>query len=189
MTKAEIRRSFMSRRDELSAEEIVKLSDLIADKVFSLDEYRSCSNLLVYASMRSEVVTDGIILDALKAGKKVFCPKVTDKANGEMKFVRIGGLSDLHAGYFGIREPEVTDDYEEPMFDEKESLIIMPGVAFDRCRNRIGYSGGFYDRFLEKRPLFKTVAICFECQISDEVIPRKAHDIRPLKLVTDKNVY
>ncbi len=189
MTKEELRRCFITRRDGLSAGQIEKFSTVIADKLYALDEYRTCRNLLIYASMRSEVMTDGIILDALKAGKNVFCPKVTDRAGGEMKFVRISDISDLHTGYFGIREPSVPDDYEEPLFDEKDSLVIMPGVAFDRCRNRIGYSGGFYDRFLECHSGLKTVAICFECQISDEEIPGEAHDIRPMKLVTENNIY
>ncbi len=189
MIKDEIRKSALAVRDALSREDIETKSRKIFEKVTSLDGYAGAENILVYASMRSEVVTDDIILDAFVAGKKVFCPKVTDVRKGEMIFVPIEALEDLAEGDLGIREPEVPEGYQEPEFDEGRTLVIMPGVAFDRERNRIGYSGGFYDRFLSGHPELDTVAVCFECQICGEPIPVMAHDMRPMLLITEDNIY
>ena len=189
MTKDELRHMFLSRRDDIPASERELFSKRIAQRVFGLEEYRTAENVLIYASMRSEVITDDIILDALGCDKKVFCPKVTDPRNGIMKFVHIQELSDLKKGYFGIREPEISEDYEEPCFDPGMSLVIMPGVAFDDRRNRIGYSGGFYDRFLAENRGLKTLALCFECQMSGSELPAMAHDVRPDVIITENGIY
>ena len=161
------------------------------------EEYQAAENILVYASMRSEVMTDDIILDALANGKKVFCPKVTDKESGKMEFVRIMTLEDLKEGYFGIREPEINEESEiaregnlengqdSSVVSADYALVIMPGAAFDRENNRIGYGGGFYDRYLKENPENKTIALAFECQITDEKIPADEFDMKPEVLLTE----
>ena len=202
MTKEDIRKRTITKRDSLSPEELQEKSRQIFEKLIGTEEYRSAEDILVYASMRSEVITDDIILDSLSEGKRVFCPKVTDKNAGTMEFVRIFSLEDLKEGYFGIREPEITDDSEIYADDScksddhtEDSLIggtltlgIMPGVAFDHQRNRIGYSGGFYDRYLEKHPYVNTIALCMDCQLWEETIPDDMHDVRPQKLITETAV-
>ena len=109
-----------------------------------------------------------------------------------MEFVQILAIEDLEEGYFGIREPVITDEsvtFSGMDKDPEKALIVMPGVAFDRERNRIGYKGGFYDRFLADNPEIKAIALGFECQISDETLPTEGHDIRPLKLITEAGIY
>ncbi|MCR5669970.1 MAG: 5-formyltetrahydrofolate cyclo-ligase [Butyrivibrio sp.] len=189
MTKDEMRKTFMSKRDELSLEQIEEKSRSICGIVTEMADYREAKALLIYASMKSEVMTDDIILDALSLGKKVFCPKVTDKNMGIMEFIRIYGLEDLKAGFYGIREPFGDEDkevYNDSMLSE--CLMIMPGVAFDKKGGRIGYKGGFYDRFLEKRTDMNRLAISFDCQISKETIPVTSQDINVPKVVTESGV-
>ena len=186
MDKNDIRKASLAKRDALTKEEIEEKSRVIFEKLVELEEYKDAENILVYASMRSEVLTDDIILDALANGKKVFCPKVTDKNAGIMEFVRIMTLEDLKEGFFGIREPEISEDSEVAgHLDPEKTLMIMPGAAFDRENNRIGYGGGFYDRYLNKNPGFITLALAFECQIAEEPIPSDEYDVRPGALLTE----
>ena len=101
-----------------------------------------------------------------------------------MEFVRIQSLDhDLQDGYMGIKKP-VSDDYEIP----QDGLLVMPGLAFDVTLNRIGYGGGFYDRYLVKNGdrYYKT-AICFDYQVLDD-IPAEEFDIRPDMIITDKRI-
>lgn len=187
-SKDMIRKEIISKRDSLTSQEISDKSKVIANKLISAYEYKNAENILIYASMRSEVITDGIIDDALKSGINVFCPKCIDKDNGVMVFYKIDSLDDLKECYYGIREPEYTSDSE--VFDDTKdidkTLVIVPGVAFDRCGNRIGYKGGYYDRFLSKYPLIKTIALAFELQMVDR-IPADAHDIPVLQVITESN--
>lgn len=190
MDKKEIRKKALGRRDCLTPAQIEDGSREIFERLRGIPVYRDAEKILVYASMRSEVCTDEIILDALGCGKEVFCPRVTDRSAGKMEFVRINYLEDLTEGFYGIREPEITDVSE--IYEVKSggrTLVIMPGVAFDRERNRIGYNGGFYDRYLAENAELLTLAIAFECQVFDELLPAEEHDIRPGLLVTEKEIY
>ena len=177
--KDEIRKRVLALRDSLSEKEIEDKSRAVFEKLTETDEYKNAENILIYASFRSEVRTDEIILDALSLGKKVFCPKVTDK-NGLMKFVRILDTEELVSGFYGIREPEITEDSE--IYESCDStLVIVPGAAFDKEGNRIGYKGGFYDRFLADNKQAFTIALAYDFQILDKIVP-EIHDI-PVKMV------
>lgn len=189
MSKDELRQKALLIRDSLDNDKINGASRLIFEKLTALLPYKDAENILIYASMRSEVITDEIILDALSLGKRVFCPKVIDRKNGLMKFVEIDSLEDLKAGYFGIREPELSSDFVEEDFDPKKSLVLMPLVCFDRDRNRIGYSGGFYDRYLDAHKGIGAIAIAFECQKTDDKIPSTEHDIAPDMVITEESIY
>ena len=189
MTKDDLRKQALLKRDSLLKDKITGYSREIFDKLTALLPYKEAENILIYASMRSEVITDEIILDALASGKRVFCPKVVDKTNGLMTFVRIRALEELKEGYFGIREPVVPSGYAEPDFDIDKSLIVMPLVCFDDDRNRIGYSGGFYDRYLAMHKGMKSVAIAFECQKTDGRIPADDFDMAPDMIVTEESIY
>ena len=204
MTKDDIRQQILAKRDSYTAKEIEEKSRKIFELLSDTKEYKAATEVLIYASTRSEVVTDDIILDCLSEGKRVFCPKVTDRKSSTMKFVRIYSLEDLKEGYFGIREPQIGPDSEiygetNKMANESDvaagddggeaddsfSVIIMPGVAFDRENNRIGYGGGFYDRFLSLHPKIRTIAICFECQMFDGILPREVMDVRPDLIISE----
>ena len=201
MTKDDIRKRSLEKRDSLTPEDLSEKSRAIFEKVTALQEYIHADSVLIYASMRSEVITDDIILDSLAAGKKVFCPKVMDRAAGRMEFVRIHAMEDLKPGYFGIPEPEITEDSEiafsakEPTAEDPEpaprsALVIVPGVAFDKNCNRIGYSGGFYDRYLSRSRDLTAIALSFDCQMVEEglIVPQE-HDVRPQLIITETSTY
>lgn len=106
-------------------------------------------------------------------------PKVEGK---DMLFYRLTDFGQLKPGYFGIPEPE-----EGEIVSWEDALMIMPGVAFDRSGHRVGYGGGFYDRFLEKHPGIKRVAVAFDFQMFPAV-PSEPTDISPEIIVTEKEV-
>lgn len=191
MTKDDIRKNILSKRNSLTKEEILKKSRRIFETLIKSPEYQDARNILIYASMGSEVRTDDIIENALAAEKNVFCPKCTDTKNGIMEFVKIGSLSDLEKGYFGIREPMIGSDsvIYGTSFSNREiaeaTLMVMPLVAYDDENNRIGYKGGYYDRFLKRFDNLKTIALAFKVQHSDKIIPSEAHDVKPEFVLSD----
>ncbi len=191
MEKSEIRKEIIKKRDSISEEEQITKSRLIFEKLVQMDEYKEATDILVYASLGSEVRTDDIILDCLAVGKKVYCPKVTNRKNGEMVFVKISSIDDLKEGFAGIREPEISDD-SDIFKNERHNtqvLVLVPGVAFDHEHNRIGYNGGFYDRFLEKNNEAKTIALAYDLQVVEYEIPCEGHDIKPQVILTENIVY
>ncbi len=102
-----------------------------------------------------------------------------------MRFFRVRRLEELKEGYKGILEP--SESCEEYIYSEAEApntLMLMPGAAFDSYRNRIGYGKGFYDRFLaDKEALqLRTIAVGYRCQLVDE-IPADHGDIRPYQVI------
>lgn len=186
MDKRELRTKYIAKRQTIPTEIKQEKSRQILERIVELPEYQNAENILAYASRKGEVITDEIILDALSMGKNVFCPKVTDVEKSEMEFVRIDSLEEMSEGAFGIREPEInaSSDVAKEL-DPEKTLVIVPGAVFDRQLNRIGYGAGFYDRYLKKYPYYRTVALCFACQIADEVIETDINDVKPMMLINE----
>ncbi|MBQ7840230.1 MAG: 5-formyltetrahydrofolate cyclo-ligase [Lachnospiraceae bacterium] len=173
----ELRRQKCGLRSALSREERALENDVIFRKVVKLAQYQKAESILIYASYQSEADTFGLISRALCDNKKVFCPKVEEKA---LAFYRIKDLTELKEGFRNIPEPEGnTEKFQINGIDSPKLLIIAPGTVFDRWGHRIGYGGGFYDRFLgqyekENRPF--CVGICYACQLTEKIEPMD-HDI------------
>lgn len=184
-TKALIRKHALKLRDSLSEEERKVKSDRIMREILACEEYGKSENILVYVAYRSEVDTGFLIQVALQEGKAVYCPKVH---GSEMEFYRIYSMEDLRDGYKGIREPLADDNRIFNAAEEGQCLMLMPGSAFDRQRNRIGYGGGYYDKYLAKHPGLNTMAVCFECQIQKN-IPADTYDRKPDAVLTECNIY
>lgn len=186
-TKRYIRKSVLKMRDELSEHERKDKSRRILEKVMQTSSYKEADVILSYVNFKSEVETEGLIAEALKSGKRVYCPRI-DKE--DMEFYRILGMDDLTAGYKGIREPMPKGEclLSGRDMSVQKCLMIMPGSVFDRERNRIGYGKGYYDRYLERYPQLPTVAVCFECQLVERV-PAEAYDIKPDMIITETDVY
>jgi 5-formyltetrahydrofolate cyclo-ligase len=124
----------------------------------------------MYLSYGSEIDTVGILNTLVKAGKKVAAPRVEGR---EMIFYEICGLEDTAAGYKGIPEPS---RHCREIHDLR-ALMLIPGLAFTKEGDRIGYGGGFYDRFLEKEPEHNAVALAYPFQLL-ETIPVENTDRR-----------
>lgn len=199
--KKEIRREALRKRDSLTDEQRRAASGKIVRRLTEQLFYREADAVLTYISFRSEVDTFPLLERAFADGKAVFAPKVFEK---EMAFFRIFSSADLTAGYRGILEPAGGRLFERRRDDplsQRRILLCMPGAAFDRARHRIGYGGGFYDRYLSELldedkdgkgavcPEMKitTAALSFSCQIFEE-IPWEAHDFCPERIVTETEI-
>lgn len=182
--KKALRREIRALRAVHSDEEIHAMSLKVLEHVKALPEYQEAETLFVYVDCKHETETSDLIRQAWADGKRTAVPKVIGE---NMKFFYITSLeNDLEEGYFGIREPYEKNPADEAA-DREGSLMLMPGVAFDEARHRIGYGGGFYDRYLEAHPGLRTAALAFEFQVKAEV-PFEKFDILPGRIVTEKRV-
>lgn len=181
--KKALRGRILKQRDALSDEERKRAQFLITESIIRHPWYEQSDCLLCFCSYGSEISTKEILLDALDNKKKVFVPKVKGE---EMIFARIHDLSELQEGFHGIPEPVSGDEIYQPKEDSfDQTLLIMPGVAFDMLCNRIGYGGGYYDKFLEMYPelLLRSIAIGFRCQMLDEILPAQETDKKPYQVI------
>ena len=178
-TKTDIRKKIFQLRKTYSDEEIQSMSREITARVVSLPAFKNAKRILAYADYNHEVVTRYLIEEAWQAGKEVAVPKVVGK---DMIFYRLTDFSQLQPGYYNIPEPQ-----EGEIVAWEDALMIMPGVAFDRNNHRVGYGGGFYDRFLSKHRNLERLAVAFSFQILPEV-PIEPTDIFPQILVTENEI-
>lgn len=162
MDKRALRARIRECKRNMTEEEILSKSACLCEKFLASDLYRNCRTVYGYLPYNQEVRTVPILLRALEDGKKVAVPKVYGDT---MRFILMEDLSAVAKGYAGIPEPVA----DEPVAEDKTALVLMPGLAFDRQGHRIGYGGGFYDKFLADEPDHPTVALCYDFQIFDEI--------------------
>ena len=169
MDKKELRRTIRERKRAMTEEEIVSRSEKLGQLFAQSEAYKAAKTIYGYLPYNQEVRTVPMLEQALKDGKRVAVPKVY---GDEMKFLYLDDLSQVEKGYAGIPEPIA----DEPVADDDTALVLMPGLAFDPSGHRIGYGGGFYDKFLAAEPNHPTLALCYEFQM----LPRldtEEHDI------------
>ena len=183
MQKKEIRSLVYKFRREMSEEEWLKSTDRIAQRVMESQRFQEAEEVYCYVDYNHEVGTRQIIEACWELKKKIFVPKVFEN---EMEFFEILSFDDLKPGMKGILEPIQTAEVFKGTGES--GLIIMPGVAFDKSFHRIGYGGGFYDRYLEKHQNLQKIAVAFEYQLL-ETVPAEAFDICPDQLITEAAIY
>lgn len=162
MNKQELRQAIRARKRAMTEEDILRRSEILAEKFARSDAYRAAKTIYGYLPYNQEVRTVPMLRRALEEGKRVAVPKVY---GDNMKFIYLDDLSQVAKGYAGIPEP-VADG---PVAQDETALVLMPGLAFDRAGHRIGYGGGFYDKFLAREPHHPTVALCYDFQVMDRL--------------------
>ena len=162
MNKQELRRSIREQKRAMSQEEILRRSEILAEKFAGCPAYQAARTIYGYLPYNQEVRTVPMLRRALEEGKHVAVPKVY---GDEMKFIYLDDLSQVAKGYAGIPEP-IADG---PVAQDGMALVLMPGLAFDPQGHRIGYGGGFYDKFLAKEPGHPTVALCYDFQVVEHL--------------------
>lgn len=158
MNKQELRRAIRERKRAMTEEEIVERSNALAEKFYHTPAYQAAATIYGYLPYNQEVRTVPMLQRALDEGKRVAVPKVYGE---EMRFIYLEDLTQVAKGYAGIPEPIA----DAPVAEDKQALVLMPGLAFDPQGHRIGYGGGFYDKFLAKEPHHPTLALCYEFQM------------------------
>ena len=186
--KKEIRRSVLAIRRSMTDRDVLCRSREIFQRVADMDAYRQAETVFVYMDHKHEVMTGEFIEKTLSDGKKVAVPRVE---GDRMHFWYISSTADCTPGIMGIPEPYAGEKNGRRLRRadaDETALMILPGLAFDGERHRVGYGGGYYDRYLAEHPLHPTVAVAFDDQLFDHV-PCSAHDIRPQVIVTPTRVY
>lgn len=180
-TKKSLRKDILTIRNNISKELISDYSCKIINQIKALPLYLDARDICIYMPIRNEVNLTYIIKAARAAGKRIWLPKVTDN---EMDFYPYDEKTRLTEGAYHIPEP----DSDVKLLPDEHTLVIMPGAVFDKRHNRIGYGGGYYDRYLVRNPLCSKIAVCYEFQIVDD-IPSEEHDVKPELIVTEKRYF
>jgi len=179
--KETIRKTYKSKRREMSREDVIQKS-CDADKVFlNSDIYKNSKLIMLYMPIGNETDTSHIIKRALADGKELVFP-VTAKDSGEITPYYATKDTEFSKGAFSVREPLGTKVADESFID----VVLVPGIAFDRKGNRIGFGKGCYDKFLSRlNAVF--VGFCYEFQVCDEIASDE-HDIRMDYIITENGL-
>ena len=174
MDKKELRSQIRACKRAMTQEQIENASAVLAQKLYATEQYQNAATVYGYLPYNQEVRTVPILQQALRDGKKVAVPKMYGDT---MRFICLSDLSAVKPNEYGIPEPLA----DGPVANEPNALVIMPGLAFDDKGNRMGYGGGYYDKFLAAEPNHPTVALCYAFQMVPS-IPTDTYDI-PVDLV------
>lgn len=158
MDKQALRRQIREQKRAMTEEQIVAAGQRLGQLFAQSAAYQQAKTIYGYLPYNQEVRTVPMLCQAQKDGKRVAVPKVY---GDEMKFIYMEDLNRVEKGYAGIPEP--IDD--EPVADDPTALVLMPGLVFDKEGHRIGYGGGFYDKFLAAEPEHPTLALCYAFQM------------------------
>lgn len=178
-TKEEIRQRIKKTRAALTRQRWMEDSEAAAAILTGLACFQNARHIYCYVDMGRELRTREIIKEAWRRDKQVWVPKVR---GSRIHFYELTDLAHLRPGTYGILEPE-----EGREGSGEDGLAVVPGVAFDKALNRLGYGGGYYDRFLAGHPGLFRVGLAFECQLVEK-IPAEPFDQRADLLVTERRV-
>lgn len=169
--KDEIRRQILEKRNNLSSKEVDKKSELIIENLALY--LKNAQNIMIFMDMKNEVRITKLI--ELYPEKNFFISKIVNSKNREMKINKYNE-NELVLHKFGYYESSSDDFYDEKILD----IVIVPALAFDSSKNRIGFGGGYYDTFLnkvrEKNKNTLFIGVCYDFQMIEEV-PLEGHDI------------
>lgn len=185
-TRQALRKQVLGKRDQLANDERHVKSMAITEQVWSLPEMAGWQTLFVYVGFRSEVETLALIRWCLAQGKRVAVPLVDNTRAAMIPLQITDPGQDLKPGYYGIPEP---DPQKTALVAGREiDAVVLPGSVFDMEGGRLGYGGGYYDRFLvNDAPQACRIGLAFELQLVGAV-PLEPHDQRLDYLVTEKRI-
>jgi 5-formyltetrahydrofolate cyclo-ligase len=195
ISKEKVRKKAVETRDSIDEESRQQKSEQIAKKILEADWFKEADIVLSYHAFRSEVEVDALNRAVLTQGKKLYLPKTYVKEK-QIRFFEITDLSKLKRGYQKIWEPtgeEPEFSFETVKEEQKKVLMIMPGTAYDARGYRMGYGGGYYDRYLNAHEAewkmidFMTVFAAFSEQ-KMILIPGERCDVKPDVIVTEKEI-
>ena len=178
--KDEMRRAYKKIRAGLPASERFAKSERLCQHIIA-SPFFTADSLFTFIGFGDETDTRPLIAAALQHGKRVAVPVA--KSGGRMDFVAITDLEHLQPSRFGMLEPTCG----EIILPDNRTLMIVPGLAFDRCGYRVGYGKGFYDRYLSRTQPMETIGVCFHAQVA-EAVPYDAYDIVVNWICTEKGL-
>ena len=184
MEKKVIREEILAKRKKLGKETRDIYSKEILEKILSSSYYKNAKTIMTFVSFSDEVNTHEFMKRAIADGKRIVVP-ITFPENHQLKPSQLKAFNELEPGFYNILTPK--EEFIRFIDPQEIDLVITPGVAFRRDGYRVGYGGGYYDRFLSKIPNTPTIAICFDMQIVDD-LPTDHYDIPVDYIYTEKNI-
>ncbi len=186
LDKRTLRKDMLKKRNSMTSHEVESQSKIIISKLVNLDEFKSSENIMIYLSYKNEVDTNLLLDICLEESKKVIVPLCIEGENRMIPCEIKDPKKELQENSMGIKEPhkELAREVNVKSID----LVIVPGVVFDLKGNRIGFGGGYYDRFLKLATNAKSIALCYDYQIIDNYIPAEDFDISMEKVITEKKI-
>lgn len=186
LKKEKMREECLNKRSKISFSKINLWSNKIISKFLNIPQLNQAKKIMAYASIRKEVRTFSLMEELLNREYLLYLPYVKDKKR-ELEVSRIKNLkNDLKDGKFGVKEPK--DKLRRNKFPDNLDIIIVPAACYSRSGFRIGYGGGYYDRFLAKysKNILK-VGFCYD-NLLKEKIPAESHDIPVNLIITEKEI-
>lgn len=182
-----LRQELRALRRALTPEQRRRAAECAQQRLLALPVWRQARAVALYVALKEEIDTSLLLRHAWETGKEVFLPRVRPDEPGGMDFVRCAGPGDLAPGAFHLLEPLPTLPglaADDPRFTP--TLMVLPGVGFDRSGYRLGFGGGYYDRFLARAaPSLLRLALCHHCQLLPQ-LPAAPWDQRVNGICTDK---
>ena len=188
MDKEAIRKELLAKRDSLSKETWNDSSKAIERTLLKSKLYKECDKIFLYSDIHGEVGTVTLCEEALMTGKAVYLPKVHEGFDeARMDFYKILNTYELVPGYMNILEPMPDQDkvFDYESCKNEKLLMLVPGVAFDKEKNRLGYGKGYYDNYLSDKDNILTVGLCFSCQLLDK-LPATDSDVKLDFILTEE---
>lgn len=181
--KQALRRQMRARRAALSLAERAAQADQIAQRVLANPAYRAAETIFCYCATQEEIDTRAILTDAFARGKRVCVPLC--QTRGVMTAREISGLDALCPGAYGILEPAPDSPVVPP---DKIDLCVIPCLCTDTDGYRLGYGGGYYDRFLAQTDAVRAV-LCAEDRVLTQPLPREKTDLPCDLIFTERQVF
>lgn len=174
----------MEKRNGMDEKEVAALSQMISNQVFQTETFKEAHCICIYQAFRNEVSCSFIKREAFRLNKRVYTP-VTDLSAKSIDFFEVLPDTEWVTGAYGIQEPKnlcMETKLKQP------ALMLMPGLLFDKDKHRIGYGGGYYDKYLECHREHTTMALCYDFQIVPFGLPYEEHDMIPDYIVTESGM-
>ncbi|NLD17111.1 MAG: 5-formyltetrahydrofolate cyclo-ligase [Tissierellia bacterium] len=186
MNKISWRKLIIQKRSELSSSEKEKLSNQVIERLVNTNEYDKAKNIFIFVSTEDEVFTHNFIKNSIKLGKNIYIPHV-DPIKKLMYASKLENFDDLEMGFYDILSlPESKLKIVNP---EELDLIVVPGLVFGKNLYRIGYGGGYYDKYLSNPNLTAIkIGICYEFQVVEKV-DFDIYDMPVDKIITEYEEY
>lgn len=175
-TKQQIRVKLKEKRERLKKEQVLQMSQKICDKLKEYIWFQQAKVIYFYYPLGKEVNLLPLAETALTFRKQIAFPKVNGR---NMDFYQVDSFTCFQEGNFHVMEPT-----SKKLMDIKDALVFVPGIGFDNHKNRMGYGGGYYDRYFMRYPECHKIGIAYSFQIVKTLV-RETHDIPMDAVITE----
>ena len=184
--KSVLRKQYKQIRNQLTIQQVIENSEKIATSLFETTFWKNSTVIMLYLSFQNEVITDSIYRQGWQEGKTMLTP-ICSPQDGIMTMNKVASFSQLEQNRYGIRE--LPTSLQQIVPPEQIDLCLIPGIAFDRYGNRLGFGSGYYDRYLAKiSPAVPRIALAHSCQIYNGILPTDQYDLPMHYMLTEKGL-